>query len=101
MIPPLDHQLILSGLIFTIGLFGVLLRRNVIFILISIEIMLNATGLAFVSAGSKWGSPQGQIMYVFILSMAAAEVSVGLAIVLQLYHQFKTVDAEAASEMRG
>jgi NADH-quinone oxidoreductase subunit K len=63
--------------------------------------MLNAAGLAFVVAGSRWGQADGQIVFIFILSMAAAEVSVGLALVLQLYRQFKTLDADAASEMRG
>ena len=71
------------------------------FILLSIEIMLNAAGLAFVVAGSRWDQPDGQVMFIFILTMAAAEVSVGLALVLQLYHQLQTLDADAASKMRG
>jgi NADH-quinone oxidoreductase subunit K len=87
--------------LFALGLTGLLVRRNVIFILMSLEIMLNAAGLAFVVAGSRWGQADGQIVFVFILSMAAAEVSVGLALVLQLYRRFKTLDADAASEMRG
>ncbi len=86
---------------FALGLTGLLVRRNVIFVLMSLEIMLNAAGLAFVVAGSRWGQPDGQIVFIFILSMAAAEVSVGLALVLQLYHRFKTLDVDAASEMRG
>jgi NADH-quinone oxidoreductase subunit K len=87
--------------LFALGLAGLLVRRNVIFILMSLEIMLNAAGLAFVVAGSRWGQADGQIVFIFILSMAAAEVSVGLALVLQLYRRFKTLDADAASEMRG
>ncbi len=67
----------------------------------SVEIMLNAAGLAFVAAGARWGQPDGQVMFLFILAMAAAEVSVGLALVLRLYHIHKSVDADAASEMRG
>ena len=86
---------------FALGLTGLLVRRNLIFILMSLEIMLNAAGLAFVVAGSRWGQADGQIVFIFILSMAAAEVSVGLALVLQLYRRFKTLDADAASEMRG
>ena len=86
---------------FALGLTGLLVRRNVIFILMSLEVMLNAAGLAFVVAGSRWGQPDGQIVFIFILSMAAAEVSVGLALVLQLFRRFKTLDADAASEMRG
>jgi len=77
------------------------MRRNLIFILMSIEIMLNGTGVAFVAAGSRWGQPDGQIMFLFILAMAAAEVSVGLALVLRLYHLNNSLDADAASEMRG
>ena len=84
-----------------LGLVGVLARRNVIFILLAIEVMLNAAGLAFVVAGSRWQQPDGQVMFIFILTMAAAEVSVGLALVLQLYHHFKTLDVDVASKMRG
>jgi NADH-quinone oxidoreductase subunit K len=97
----MEHGLILAAILFSIGLAGVLVRRNVIFILLSLEIMLNAAGLAFIVAGSRWGQPDGQIMFIFILTMAAAEVSVGLALVLQFYHRFKTLDADAASRMRG
>jgi len=66
----------------------------------SLEVMLNAAGLAFVVAGSRWQQADGQIIFVFILAMAAAEVAIGLALVLQLYHQFKSLDADALSEMR-
>jgi NADH-quinone oxidoreductase subunit K len=69
--------------------------------LLSVEIMLNAAGLAFVAAGSRWGQADGQVMFVFILSMAAAEFSVGLALVLQLYNRLKTLDTDAAAGMRG
>lgn len=86
--------LIVAALLFVLGLVGVLTRKNFIFILISVEIMLNAAGLAFVAAGSRWAQPDGQIMFLFILAMAAAEVSVGLALVLQVYHQHKTLDVD-------
>jgi NADH-quinone oxidoreductase subunit K len=99
--PNVEYGLLLSGLLFVLGLIGVLVRRNMIFILMSIEIMLNAAGLAFVVAGSKWGQADGQVMFIFILAVAASEVSVGLALVLQLYHRLKTLDADAASKMRG
>ena len=98
---PMEHGLLLAGVLFVLGLVGVMARRNIIFILMSIEIMLNASGLAFVVAGSRWGQPDGQVMFFFILTMAAAEVSVGLALVLQLYHRLKTLDADAADRMRG
>jgi NADH-quinone oxidoreductase subunit K len=98
---PMEYGLTLAGILFAFGLAGVLMRRNVIFILMSIEIMLNAAGLAFVVAGSKWHQADGQIMFIFILTMAAAEVSVGLALVLRFYHRFKTLDVDEASRMRG
>ena len=102
---PLEHGLVLAAALFAIGLAGVLIRRNILFILMSIEIMLNAAGLAFVVAGARWHQtgrqPDGQVMFILILAMAAAEVSVGLALVLRLYHGFKTLDSDAASRMRG
>jgi len=98
---PAEHGLILAAILFALGLAGVLLRRNIVFILMALEIMLNAAGLAFVVAGARWSQPDGQIMFIFILTMAAAEVAVGLALVLQFYHRFKTLDADAASRMRG
>ncbi|MEZ4862696.1 MAG: NADH-quinone oxidoreductase subunit NuoK [Caldilineaceae bacterium] len=98
---PLEYSLFVAGVLFVLGLTGVLVRRNLLFILLSVEIMLNAAGLAFVAAGAHWGQVDGQVMFVFILAVAAAEVSVGLALVLRLYHQHKTLDADAASEMRG
>ena len=86
---------------FTLGLIGLLVRRNLIFILMSLEVMLNAAGLAFIVAGARWQQADGQVVFLFILAMAAAEVAVGLALVLQLYHRFKSLDADAASVMRG
>jgi NADH-quinone oxidoreductase subunit K len=98
---PMEYGLVLAGILFVLGLIGVLVRRNVVFILMSIEIMLNAAGLAFVVAGYHWGQADGQVMFIFILAVAAAEVAVGLALVLGLHHRFKTLDADAASKMRG
>jgi NADH-quinone oxidoreductase subunit K len=80
---------------------GLLVRRNVLFMLISVEIMLNAAGLAFIVAGSHWGQADGQVMFMFILAMAAAEVAIGLALILQMSQQLKTLDIDAASSMRG
>lgn len=98
---PMEHGLLLAGILFAIGTSGVLMRRNIVFMLMSVEIMLNAAGLAFVVAGSAKQQADGQIMFIFILAMAAAEVAVGLALVLQLYHRFHTLDADAADTMRG
>jgi len=92
--------LIVAAVLFVLGLAGLLTRKNIIFILLSVEIMLNAAGLAFVAAGAKWQQPDGQVMFLFILAMAAAEVSVGLALVLQIYHQHKTLDVEGLKELR-
>ena len=98
---PMEHGLILAAILFVLGLLGVLVRRNIVFMLMSVEIMLNAVGLAFIVAGAKWGQVDGQVMFLFILTMAAAEVSVGLALVLQFYHRHRTLDADAANSMKG
>ena len=98
---PMEHALALAGVLFALGLIGVLVRRNIVFLLMSLEIMLNAAGLAFVVAGARWGQPDGQVMFCFVLALAAAEVSVGLALVLALSHRFKTLDVDAASTMQG
>lgn len=95
------HALVLAMVLFSLGLIGLLVRRNVLYMLFSIEIMLNAASLAFIAAGSRWSQPDGQVMYLFMLALAAAEVSVALGIVVQLTHRFKTLDADAVSEMRG
>jgi NADH-quinone oxidoreductase subunit K len=98
---PLESGLIIAGILFAVGLIGVLARRNILFILMSIEIMLNAAGLAFVVAGARWGRADGQVMFIFILAMAAAEVSVGLALILRFVHHFKTLDSDQGNTMKG
>ena len=97
----LQFTLLLAGILFSLGLLGVLVRRNLLFVLMSIEIMINAAALAFVAAGSRWAQPDGQVMFLMVLTLAAAETSVGLAMLLQLYRRFRTLDTDAASEMRG
>ncbi len=97
----MEHGLILAGLLFILGLLGLLVRRNVLFVLMSLEIMLNAAALAFVSAGSRWAQPDGQIMFVLIVSLAASEAAVGLALVLQVYRRFGSLDTDALSGMKG
>lgn len=98
---PVVHGIVLAVTLFLLGLAGLLTRRNILFMLMSVEIMLNAAGLAFIVGSSKWGQADGQVMYIFILSMAAAEIAVGLALILQFYKKFKTLDADAASKMKG
>lgn len=98
---PMRDGLLLAGILFSLGVTGLLVRRNLIFVLMSLEVMLNAAGLAFVVAGARWQQADGQIVFLLILAMAASEVAIGLALVLQLYHEFKSLDADALSEMRG
>lgn len=98
---PMDHGLIVAGILFAIGLAGVLVRRNILFMLMSLELLLNAAALAFIVAGARWAQPDGQIMFILILTLAACEASVGLALLLQLYRTFRTLDVDRASEMRG
>ncbi len=98
---PGDQGLALAAILFALGLVGLLGRRNVIFMLMSIEVMLNASGLALVAAGAQWRQADGQVMFIFVLAMAAAEVSVGLALVLQLYRRRQSLDTDAASLMKG
>ncbi len=98
---PLEHGLLLGAVLFALGLVTVLVRRNIVFILLGIEIMLNAAGLVFVLAGARWGEADGQVMFILVLTVAAAEVAVGLALVLQLFHRYENVDADAARSMHG
>lgn len=98
---PLEAGFLIAGLLFLTGLVGVLVRRNILYILLSIEIMLNASGVAFVVAGAYWGQPDGQVMYFFILTTAAAEVAVGLSLVLQMYRHFDSLDVSRVHRMRG
>lgn len=98
---PLEHGLLLAATLFAIGLVGLLVRRNLLFVLMSIEIMLNAAGLAFIVGGARWGKPDGQVAFLFILTIAASEVAVGLALVLQYHRRFGTLDSHAAGELKG
>lgn len=114
---PLEHGLIVSAILFCLGLIGLLIRRDLLFILMSIEIMMNSAALAFIVAGSAHApvlidkvvqgkhllvhAADGQVMYIMIIALAAAEAAIGLALLLQLYRRFHTLDIDAASEMRG
>jgi len=99
-VPP-ESALILAAILFVMGLAGVLIRRNIIFVLLSIEVMFNACGLAFVVAGWYLGQPGGQAMYFFILAAAAAEVAVALGLVLHMRQAFGTLDSDQISRMKG
>ena len=96
----LNHFLILSGVLFAIGTAGVFLRRNLITILLSIEIMLNAVNLTFVAFGRALGSADGQIIVFFVMTVAAAEAAVGLALVISLFRHKETLSPEAFTSLK-
>lgn len=97
-----EPALIVASILFVIGAIGVITRRNLLFVLMSLEIMMNAAGLAFVAASALHGSSDGQVFFLFILPVAAAEVAIGLALSVLVYRQYKTLDlwsiADAAGE---
>jgi NADH-quinone oxidoreductase subunit K len=97
---PLEQYLMLSGLMFTIGAAGVFLRRNLITLLLSVEIMLNAANLAFVAFGRNFGTVDGQIITFFVMTVAAAEAAVGLAIILQVFRSRSTINADEVTMLR-
>jgi len=96
---PLSHILILSAVIFGLGAVCVMARKSILMILIGVEIMLNAAGLAFVAGSVKWGMPEGQIFVLFLMTMAASEVSVGLALVVYLHRRKHSVSVDKYSDM--
>jgi NADH-quinone oxidoreductase subunit K len=98
--PTLNHFLILSGVLFSIGTAGVFLRRNLITILLSIEIMLNAVNLTFVAVGRYQGTVDGQIITFFVMTVAAAEAAVGLALVIALFRHRQTLSPDAFTSLK-
>ena len=98
---PLEQSLALAAVLFCIGLTGVIVRRNIIFILMSIEVMLNACGLSFIAVGARWNQPDGPIMFMLILTIAAAEVAVGLGLLLQVHRRFRSIDIDQANSLKG
>lgn len=97
---PLSHYLIVSAVLFAIGTAGVFLRRNLITILLSIEIMLNAVNLTFIAFGRQFGSLDGQIIVFFVMTVAAAEAAVGLAIVIGLYRHRESLNPDAFASLK-
>jgi NADH-quinone oxidoreductase subunit K len=97
---PLSHYLILSAILFSIGTAGVFMRRNLITILLSIEIMLNAVNLSFVAFGRHWGDVDGQIIVAFVMTVAAAEAAVGLAIVVALFRHRESLNPDAFTSLK-
>jgi NADH-quinone oxidoreductase subunit K len=98
---PAGHYLILSGILFAIGVLGVLTRRNAIIVFLSVEIMLNAVNLAFVALSRTAGNLDGQVMVFFVITVAAAEAAVGLAIIVAMFRQRQSVDISRFDVLRG
>ncbi|WP_370306142.1 NADH-quinone oxidoreductase subunit NuoK [Sinimarinibacterium flocculans] len=97
---PLAHALGVCAALFALGLAGLLVRRGLLFSLMCLEIMLNAAGLAFVVGGSRWAQADGQVMFVLVLTLAAAEVAVGLALLLQIHRRFRSLDPDVVAGMK-
>jgi len=98
---PVNYYIILSAILFTIGVVGVLTRRNALIIFMSIELMLNAANLAFVAFGSVIKSFSGQIFVFFIIAVAAAEVAVGLALIVEIFKSKHSIDVDQMSSLKG
>lgn len=98
---PLYAGLTLAAILFCLGLAGLLVRRNIIFMLMCLEICTNSGALAFVVAGAHWGNADGQVMFIFAITLAAAEVAIALALVLQFYRRRHTVDIDQLNALRG
>ena len=98
---PIDYYLGLSIILFTIGALGVLIRRNAIVIFMSVELMLNAANLAFVAYARYWQSMNGQIFVFFIMTVAAAEVAIGLALIVTIFRTKASIDVDQISTLKG
>ncbi len=98
---PIEFYFVLACVMFLIGLFGALFRRNLIMVLMSIELMLNAVNLVFVSAGRSIGNVDGQIMVLFVIVVAACEAAVGLAMVIAVFRKYGTVNTDILRLLRG
>lgn len=95
------YVLLLASLLFCIGLVGVLIRRNILYIVMSMEIMLNAASLVFIAAGARWNAFDGQIFFILILTLAAAEISIGLGLILHIHRRYNTLDIDELTDLRG
>ena len=98
--PSLNHYLVLSAVLFSIGTAGVFLRRNLITLLLSVEVMLNAVNLTFIAVGRYLGTVDGQIIVFFVMTVAAAEAAVGLALVIALFRHRESLNPDAFTSLR-
>ncbi len=101
MIVPLGHVFILAGVVFCLGLVCLLAQRNLIMTLVGIEVMMNAAAIAFVGAALRWQRMEGQVFMLFILAVAAAEVAVGLALVVSAYRRTGSLDPDRYDILKG
>ncbi|MER3457802.1 MAG: NADH-quinone oxidoreductase subunit NuoK [Chloroflexota bacterium] len=98
---PTGYYIALSGLLFTLGVLGVLIRRNAIIIFMAVELMLNAANLAFIAFAREQGAVDGQLFVFFVISVAAAEVAVGLALIVAIFRTKRSIDVDDIHMMRG
>ncbi|MFQ5943074.1 MAG: NADH-quinone oxidoreductase subunit NuoK [Anaerolineales bacterium] len=97
----MTHILILSGVLFTLGALGVLIRRNAIVMFMSVELMLNAANLAFIGFARSMEALHGQVFVFFVIAVAAAEVAVGLALIVAIYRSRDSIDVDRVSDLKG
>lgn len=97
----INHYILLSTVLFCIGVMGVLFRRNALIIMMSVELMLNAVNLLLVAFSSYWNDAAGQVFVFFVMVVAAAEVSVGLAILVMIYRNTKSMDIDVMNKLKG
>ena len=97
---PLNYYLVLSALVFAIGVTGVIIRRNLIVILMSVELMLNAVNLTFIALSRSFGSMEGQVIVFFVMTVAAAEAVVGLAIIISLFRHRQSLDPQEMQQLK-
>ena len=96
-----NHYLILSGLLFSIGFMGVLRRKNLLMLFFATEVMLNAVNIAFAAIGNFYGDLSGQMFAFFIIAVAASEVAVGLGLLILLYKKYGSIDLDVIASMKG
>jgi NADH-quinone oxidoreductase subunit K len=98
---PIEYFVVLSAILFVMGVLGVLIRRNAIMIFMSVELMLNAANLSLVAFSRQWGDIGGQLFVFFVMTVAAAEVAVGLALIVAIFRSKKSIDIDELTSMQG
>ncbi|SRR5512135_940760 len=98
---PIEYYVVLSAVLFILGVLGVLVRRNAIMIFMSVELMLNAANLALAAFSRQWGNVGGQLIVFFVITVAAAEVAIGLALIVAIFKTKKSIDIDELNSMQG